>query len=191
MATSTSMLDKWDYTGLSSVCYSDTKNQYSYTKPAEFLGNGDVEDWGGGTGWAKRYFNGKYVNIDASQHPNVDKIADLTKYVSKCENILMRQCLEFNWDWQKILENVKKSFSKKFCLVVMTPLVEETRIDKMDPVINHLGEALEENNTPNIFFNKQDILDYFPESEGYKCVEELHPVDRIWPNEWILYVQKI
>ena len=183
------MLNKWDYTGASSVCYSDTKNQYSYIKPAEFLGNGQVEDWGCGTAWAKRYFT-DYKGIDGSFHKNVDEIADLTRYVSKCDNILMRQVLEFNWDWEKILQNVKKSFRKKFCLVVMTPLVEETRIDKIDPVVNHLGQELEENNTPNIFFNKQDILAFFPEPE-YKVSEELHPVDRIWPNEWILYVEKI
>lgn len=185
------MLDKWDYTGVSAVCYSDSYNQYSYIKPAEFLGNGQVEDWGGGTGWAKKYFSGPYKNIDGSKHPNVDVVTDLTNYVSKCDNILMRQVLEFNWNWEKILTNVKKSFQKKFCLVVMTPLVTETHIDKIDPVVNHLGEELPENNTPNIFFNKQDILKYFPASEGYKVSEELHDVDRIWPQEWILYVEKI
>ena len=120
-----SMLDMWDYSGVSSVCYSDTKNQYSYTKPAEFLGNGQVEDWGCGTAWAKRYFS-DYKGIDGAQHKNVDVITDLVKYTSKCDNILMRQVLEFNPDWRIVLENVKKSFKKKFCLVVMTPLVDET-----------------------------------------------------------------
>jgi len=42
-----------------------------------FLGaDQPVEDWGGGTGWAKMYFTGSYKNIDGSAHKNVD----LTNY---------------------------------------------------------------------------------------------------------------
>jgi len=47
------MLNKWDYSGADSVCYSD-ENCESYKKAAEFLGpDQPVEDWGGGTGWGK------------------------------------------------------------------------------------------------------------------------------------------
>jgi len=185
-----SMLYKWDYSKVGDVCYSDAK-QESYKKAAQFLVD-NVEDWGCGTGWAKRYFK-HYKGVDGAPSIFVkqEDLVDLAEYTSDVENILMRQVLEFNWGWQKILENVKKSFREKFCLIVMTPLAKKTHFDSIDPVINGTGEAKEENNTPNIYFNKQDILDYFPKSEGYKTKDELVKVKRVWPHEWILYVEKI
>jgi len=185
-----SMLDKWDYSGVGTVCYSDERCE-SYKKAAEFLGlSNPVEDWGGGTGWAKMYFTGPYKNIDGSQHPNVDVVADLVRYNSKVDNILMRQVLEFNWEWKRILSNVKKSFSKKFCLVVMTPLVEVTKIDRTELTVSSTGEEVEGSESPCVYFNKQDILDYFPESE-YKVTQENIETNGYWGGEWILYVEKI
>ena len=184
-----SMLNKWDYSKVDSMCYSD-REQYSYKKPAEFLGNNQVEDWGGGTGWAKRYFS-SYKNIDGSKHKNVDIVADLTKYVSKTDNILMRQVLEFNLDWKKILKNVKDSFAKRFCLVVMTPMTKRTYVARTWPMVDCSGVKHEDNRIPDIYFNKKDILDYFPESEGYKVKEEVVKSGTGWKKEWILYVEKV
>ena len=117
MATNAT-LDQYDYSKVDQVCYSDSKCE-SYKKAVEFLGaDQPVEDWGGGTGWAKRYFTGSYKNIDGSEHKNVDVVADLVKYRSKIDNILIRQVLESNPDWQTILNNAKKSFTKKLCLVI-------------------------------------------------------------------------
>lgn len=184
-----SMLNKWDYSGVDSVCYSDD-DQVSYKKAADFLGPANpVEDWGGGTGWAKRFFTGKYKNIDGSPHKGVDVIANLIKYTSSVDNILLRQVLELNTDWRVILENVKKSFTKKFCLVVFTPLALITHIGDTEKVVSATGVVREDEHIL-IFFNKQDILDYFPSSE-FKVSEEVVKNGQGYGEDWVLYVQRI
>jgi len=142
-----SMLNKWNYEG-DEICYGD---EYSYQKASEFLVD-NVEDWGCGTMWAKRYFK-NYKGIDGSYCKQVTEIIDLENYTSSVDNILMRQVLEHNHEWRKILENVQKSFKKKFCLIIHTPLVDETTVLSIDPT----------NDAPNISFKLQDILDYFPD----------------------------
>ena len=186
-----SMLDKWDYSLVADVCYSDSKC-ISYKKAAEFLGPTEpVEDWGGGTGWAKRYFTGSYINIDGSAHRNVDVIADLVKYTSSIDNILLRQVLGSNPEWQQILKNVKRSFKKKLCIVVCTELVDETTFGSVRPVCSAEGVIIEEKTIQEVLFNKHDILDYFPEKEGYKVEEEEIATEQYIGTDWILYVEKI
>lgn len=133
-----SMLSKFDYSGVSDVCYADA-NQESYKKAAEFLGD-TVEDWGCGTGWSKRHFK-NYKGIDGSPSKLVAEkdIVDLVNYTSSVDNILMRQVLELNIEWRQILENVKKSFKKKFFLVVFTPFVEKTIIGGTEPIVTADG----------------------------------------------------
>jgi hypothetical protein len=184
------MLNKFDYSGTDSVCYSD-QNCESYKKASEFLGpDQPVEDWGGGTGWAKRYFTGLYKNIDGSTHKNVDEIADLVTYTSKVKNILMRQVLELNPDWQKILGNIKRSFSNKFCLVIGIPFVDGvTRLGPQDSIHNADGSVKEGEYHQEIYFNKQDILDYFPPIE-FKVSEEEIITTQYYNKDWVLYVEK-
>ena len=183
----TSMLDKWDYSGISQMCYSD-ENCESYKKAAEFL-DGVCEDWGGGTGWAKQYFK-VYKNIDGSPHKNVDVLADLVKYTSKTENILMRQVLECNPEWKTILDNVKKSFSKKFCLIIYTPLDTETKTIDEFIMVDSSGITMDGVTISEISFKREDILAYFPEKE-YKVSEETIKTNQGYGTEWILYVQKL
>jgi len=181
------MLGKWDYSGVDSVCYSDNE-QESYKKSAEFLGD-TVEDWGGGTGWAKRYFK-NYKNIDGSLHPNVDEVIDLVKYTSKVENILLRQVLSLNEDWEKIIDNAKRSFSKKLCIVVFTPFSEgETKIGEVEPA-KDCNDGLRGFDHILIFFKKQDILDCFPASE-FKVSEEVVETQQGYKRDWILYVERL
>ena len=176
------MINKWDYSGVSEMCFSD-KEEKSYKKSAEFLGD-SCEDWGCGTGWSKRYFK-NYKGIDGSLG-YVDKVTDLTKYTSDVDNILMRQVLECNTEWKTILDNVKKSFRKKFCLIIMTPFVEETKLNASYPVVKSDGLITEES-IPEIFFKKQDILDCF---KGYKLSEETVTTKIGYGSEWILYAEK-
>lgn len=178
---------KWAHSEIWDVCYSDPKCE-SYKKAAEFLGN-TVEDWGGGTGWARRYFE-DYRNVDGSYHENVDELVDLVDYTSDVENILMRQVLETNVDWKIILENVKKSFRNKFCLVVGTPFVKKTRFGPQNPVVTSTGVVLEGEYVQEVYFNKQDILDMFPEDE-YEISEEEVETGQYYHKDWILYVKKI
>lgn len=177
---------KWDYTGISDVAYSDSEYA-SYKKAAEFLGD-TVEDWGGGTGWARRYFE-NYRNVDFSSHPNVDEVADLKEYTSDVENILIRQVIDAEPQWQQILENAKKSFSKKLCLIIGTPFVRKTRLGPRDPVFladgTETGDYYQE-----MYFKKQDILDMFPQDQ-YKLSEEIVKTKQYYHRDWILYVEKI
>lgn len=181
------MLGKWDYSGVDQVCYSDSKCE-SYKKAAAFLGD-TVEDWGCGTGWAKRYFK-DYRGIDGSPCRYTDEVADLVKYTSSVDNILMRQVLELNTQWRQILENIKKSFKKKFCLIIYSPLVKKTRIGETAQALYADGTPQKGKIISTIYFNKQDILDYFPASEGYAVSEEIIKTNQGYGQEWILYIEK-
>jgi hypothetical protein len=182
------MLNKWDYSGVDEICYSDVA-QLSYKKSAEFLGD-TVEDWGCGTGWSRRFFK-NYRGIDASPSRFVAPrdVVDLVNYTSDVDNILMRQVLELNADWRKILENVKKSFRKKFCLVVFTPLAEVTHIGCVEKAYTATDVERDFSHSL-IFFNKQEILDYFPEKE-FTVKEETVATGQGYNQDWILYVERI
>lgn len=181
------MKHKWDYSGVSEMCFSDEK-QESYKKSAEFLGD-TVEDWGCGTGWSKRYFK-NYKGIDGSLSKEVTEAIDLTTYTSDVNNILIRWVLETNSEWKQILENVKKSFRKRFCLIICNPFTDETHIGYYHTPIKADGTEMEGQTIPEIYFNKQDLLDCFPESE-YRVSEETIKVKHGYGKEWILYVEKI
>ena len=179
---------KWDYSGVSDMCFSDS-NQESYKKAALFLGD-TVEDWGAGTMWAKRYFK-NYRGIDGSPSIYIkpEDVVDLVEYTSDVENILMRQVLECNQEWRKIIDNVKKSFRKKLCITICTPLVKNTHIGYSQPAIKADGSKMEDAELFGIFFNKQDILDCFPPNE-YILKEETIDVDIGYGKEWLLYVER-
>lgn len=170
------MKNKWNYQGLSEASYGQ---EIVYQKAAQFLGD-TVEDWGCGTGWAKRYFR-NYRGIDGSLSsfiPNPKDLIDLVYYTSQAENILLRQVLEHNYEWRKILENAVKSFQKKLCITIHTPIKEETQ----EIFLNDL-------NVPDIAFKREDILDYL---KDFKVFEEFVPTAPFeYGEEWIIYVEKI
>ena len=180
-------LNKWDYSGVDEMCFSDEK-QESYKKAAEFLGD-SVEDWGGGTGWAKRYFK-NYKNIDGSLSKSTDVHADLTEYTSDCDNILIRWVLETNPEWKTILENAKRSFRKRFCLVICNPFVKKTRIGVHHIPVKADGSKMEGEGIVEMYFARQDLLDCFPQTE-YRVKEETIKVTHGYGRDWILYVEKI
>lgn len=177
---------KWDHSGSSTVCYGDPK-QESYKKAANFLGD-TVEDWGCGTAWAKKFFK-NYVGVDYSPHKNVDIVADLAEYTSDTDNILIRQVIEATPEWRDILENAKKSFNKRFCLVIGTPFVKKTRFGPRNPIVRADGK-IEDGYIQEMYFNKQDILDFFPEGK-YKLSEETVKTKQYYHQDWILYVEKV
>lgn len=115
------MINKWNYDPAGEVCYGE---EIVYQKARDFLGD-SVEDWGCGTCWAKRYFK-DYKGIDGSPSICVSKPIDLVNYTSHTDNILIRQVLEHNYEWKKIIENAKKSFNKKLCITIHTPLSDTT-----------------------------------------------------------------
>jgi hypothetical protein len=178
------MKDKWDYSGVDTVCFSDEK-QVSYKKSAEFLGD-TVEDWGCGTGWSKRYFK-NYRGIDGSKHSNVDEQVDLVEYTSSVDNILIRQTLELNENWKQILVNIKTSFKKKLCIIIFTPLAEQTHIGEVETLYDKHGKELGQVSV--IYFNKEDILSYFPEDE-FIVHEETIKTHQGYGQELILYIER-
>ena len=184
-----SMLNKWDYSGVDEVCYSDA-NEESYKKAAAFLGKDEpMEDWGGGTGWARRYFT-NYKNIDGSPHKYVDVIADLVTYTSRVDNILLRQTLECNVEWLQILNNAFKSFRKKLCIVIMTPDSSVTEIGCTEPSVKADGTIPIGDDIYMIFFNRQALLNNIVSSK-YKVTEEVITTNQGYGRDWIIYIERI
>src|SRR5436190_20051954 len=123
------MLGKWDgwYKDVKSMSSFRYGNTSTYQMGADFLADmPEVEDWGCGTGGFKRLYNGKYIGLDGSKNPFVDKVVDLREYRSNVDGIFMRHVLEHNYDWQAVLENAVASFKKKFYLAIFTPFMDKT-----------------------------------------------------------------
>lgn len=140
----------WDYGHLSApVAYGpDT----TYVAAARFLGAGAVEDWGCGSGYARKFFPQGYVGIDAA--PGfADVVVDLREYRSRCDGILLRHVLEHNFEWEKILGNALAS-ARKLVIVTFTPFGDETLA---------LGWAENERGrVPDLSFRKEDLTRFFP-----------------------------
>ena len=152
------MLNKWN------KWYKDTKtiksfgDKRTYKLATDFLADmEEVEDWGCGAGGFKQFYKGKYLGIDGTKTPFVDKVADLRGYRSEVDGILIRHVLEHNYDWQEILSNALLSFKKKFCLVLFTPFVKVTK-----EIAHNKKHGVD---VPDIAFSKEDIERYF---EGLK-----------------------
>lgn len=180
---------KWDYSGVDDVCYSDI-NQESYKKAIAFLDDGiPIEDWGGGTGWARKFVvSSSYRNIDGSPHPNVDEVVDLATYKSSGYNILLRQVLGCaGSEWKKILRNAVQSFENKLCIVIGTPLVETTQEGNQEPVVladgTETGEYIQE-----YYFKKEDIINNFSD---FNITEEIINTNQYYGQDWIIYVERI
>ena len=186
MLNKDSMCGRWDFSLTSEMCFSDWKCE-SYIKAAEFLGD-TVEDWGCGLGWAEKYFK-NYTGIDGSLG-YVKEQTDLVHYTSDVDNILIRQVIEHDYKWDKILENAIKSFRKKLCLIINTPFVKKTRVGHLHPFVKADGTIVKGFDKPEMYFNKQDILDFFP-PDKFKLREESIPVEQGYHRDWILYVEKI
>lgn len=154
------MLGKWDkwYEGVKSQGSFKYGNTVTYQLGADFLSDmPEVEDWGCGTGGFKRLYHGKYTGLDGSANPFVDKVVDLTNYRSVVDGIYMRHVLEHNYEWPKVLANAVNSFRKKFCLVIFTPFVEQTK-----EIAHNAKHGVD---VPDIAFNRADIEKFF---EGLK-----------------------
>lgn len=146
----------------------------SYEKAAAWLGTGPIEDWGGGPGFARRYFPNGYKLVDGTPGYGADVVTNLTGYVSKCDGILLRHVLEHNVNWKFILENALAS-CKKLVLIVFTPFADDTHIiawnDNVDPPV------------PDISFAREDLISMF---QTY--TEESFISDTQYGGETIFYV---
>jgi SAM-dependent methyltransferase len=169
------MANRWDYD--SAAAPSAYGDDASYRKAIEFLdGHGVIEDWGCGTGYAKRFVTkSEYVGIDGSPSPLADKIVDLRTYKSNTDCILMRHVLEHNYGWKQILKNAIQSFRRRMVLVVFTPFsAEEVKI------ADHHG-------IPDLKLRKADLMDLL---QGLSVSEEAITSDTSYGAECIFYLQK-
>lgn len=86
-----------------------------------------LEDWGGGTGYARRFVqNATYRLVDGAVNPWVDEVTELTEYRSQVDCILMRHVLEHNVEWQRVLANVMASFTWRACIVLFIEPSEQS-----------------------------------------------------------------
>lgn len=167
--------NRWDYA--STTAPSPYGDEASYRKAIEFLdGHGVIEDWGCGTGYAKRFImKSEYIGIDASPSPFTDKLVDLRTYISNTDCILMRHVLEHNYGWKQILKNAVQSFRKRMVLVVFTPFAaEEVKIADYDGI-------------PDLKLRKTDLIDLV---QGLAVSEEAITSDTQYGAEHIFYLQK-
>ena len=177
-----SMLGKWNkwYKNIKTSGAFRYGNTITYKLSADFLKDmNEVEDWGCGTGGFKRFYNGKYVGIDGSGNPFVDKVVDLRGYKSNVDGIVMRHVLEHNYDWKEVLAGAVSSFKKRFCLVIFTPFM-----DKTQEIAHNKKYGVD---VPDIAFKKEDIEDFF---RGLKWRMESHQTKTGYGVEHIYYVEK-
>ncbi len=149
--TEESMLGKWNkwYSDdkLSKIKYGDTT---TYKLASEFLKECDsLEDWGCGVGGFREFYKGKYLGIDGTKNPHVDKVFDLRNYRSNPEGVLLRHVLEHNNDWEQVLT----SFEKKLCIVIFTPFA-----DKTHEIAQNKKFGVD---VPDISFRREDIENKF------------------------------
>lgn len=121
-------LGKWDrwYADLDEPQpYGDT---VTYQIGADWLaGCSLVEDWGCGKGWMRRLIpDDRYRGVDGSRTPFADVIADLAVYRSDVAGVFIRHVLEHNYGWKKVLDGALMSARERLCLVLFTPLADQT-----------------------------------------------------------------
>ncbi len=176
------MLGKWDewYKDIKTMGSFRYGNTVTYKLAADFLADiMEVEDWGCGTGGFKRFYNGKYVGIDGSTNPFVDKVVDLCKYRSKVDGIVMRHVLEHNYNWKDVLCGAVSSFQKKFCLILFTPFRDITQ-----EIAHNKKHGVD---VPDIAFARKDIEEQFM---GFRWRMESLETRTGYGIEHIYYIEK-
>jgi len=168
------MEDEWDYTGKASAPYDD---ETSYKLGIAYLdGHGDIEDWGCGTAFAKKFVSeSRYIGVDGSQSDFADVKAELQDFRSSADCVFMRHVLEHNWGWRSILTNALASFQKRMVLVLFTPLGEsEMRLD---------GDGL----IPDLQLPRNEVMSFLA---GFDVREEQIRSATQYGQETIFYIEK-
>jgi SAM-dependent methyltransferase len=168
------MEDRWDYRDRPSFPYDD---ETSYRLGMEFLdGHGDIEDWGCGTAYAKRFvIRSEYTGVDGSESEYAAVKADLQVYRSDADCVFMRHVLEHNWGWRTILANALASFRKRMVLILFTPLGEsELRLDAEGAV-------------PDLQLSRDELASFL---QGFVVREEQIRSATQYGMETIFYLEK-
>ena len=147
----------------------------SYQRAAAWLNDGPVEDWGGGPGYARRYFTHGYTLVDGTPGYGADIVIDLVGYRSHVHGILLRHVLEHNLQWVTILANALAS-CQKLVLVVFTPFSDLTHVITWNENVVP--------RVPDISFRQDDLTAMFNQwqSETFKSATQ-------YGEETIFYVR--
>lgn len=168
------IVGRWQYGNAAPFPYGD---DVTYRKGLAFLdGHGTIEDWGAGTGYARRFVTqSTYRALDGSPSLEVDRVVDLRTYRSDADCIFMRHVLEHNPDWRRILENGLRSFRRRMVLVVFTPFAAET---------HEIGSW---HGIPDLAFRKEDLVAYF---DGLAWREETVDSNTEYLREHVFYLER-
>ena len=156
----------------------------TYKRGAAYLaGVGQVEDWGCGTAYFKRFVPaGCYRGIDHDPNACCDEVADLAGYISVTDGIFVRHVLEHDLRWRSILRNALASFRRRMLLVVYTPFVRATEDHRRVDGAAH-GTSL-----PEIHFCRGDLVREF--RDVHFRLEENLPTDSPFGREHVFYLRK-
>jgi len=182
-------MDKWN------SCYKnlETKEEYNfygevitYKLGYAFLRDCEkIEDWGCGAGGFKRFFEAvdlhKYVGIDGSITPFSNIKADLVEYTSETEGLFMRHIIEHNYEWDKVLNNALRSFTKKMCFILFTPFSETT-----EEIAHNRSIGVD---VPDLSFSKSDLIQMFEQYNIKYRLETLRTGTQ-YGVEHVFYLEK-
>jgi hypothetical protein len=169
-----SIVGRWQYGNAAPFAYGD---DVTYRKGLEWLdGHGLIEDWGAGTGYARRFVaRSPYRAVDGSPSLGVDRVVDLRTYRSDADCIFMRHVLEHNADWRTILANALGSFRRRMVLVVFTPFAAETH------------EIASWRGIPDLALRKDELVACF---EGFDWREEVLDTNTEYLQEHVFYLSR-
>lgn len=169
------MKGRWNYANLGQVWYG---NAESYILPAAWFDavGGVLEDWGCGCAQMKQFVKKcKYVGLEGSKNDYADRCdVDLREHRSDVDCIFMRDVLDHNVEWPKILDNAVASFRKRMVLVIFRECEPETRIVFVNTSEKYPG-------VPDFAFRAGDLVQHF--------APHLVKVDRI-NNETMFFLEK-
>ena len=176
------MRNRWNYAGLGKVVYGHPE---SYERAAAFFDEvgGTVEDWGCGCAAFKEYLkNCGYVGLDGSQNDYADRCdVDLREYTSKADCILLRDVLDHNEDWRKVLGNALSSFQKRMVIVLFHDFGPETKV-----LLRHTSPLFP--GVPDLQFQRAEFVALL---RPYLMGEECIPADKkSFHNETVFYLKK-
>lgn len=174
-------MDKWNTSYKSLTTPEPYGDTITYRLGARWLSSCEVvEDWGCGAGWFKQFCKTIYIGIDGSNTPFANKKVDLVTYHSRVDGIFMRHVLEHNHEWQSILENALRSFEKRMCLILFTPLSDETHVIATNP-----GYA----NVPDISFSMNELETIF-RKHNVNYTHETFITETQYKTETIIYLER-
>jgi hypothetical protein len=167
--------DPWYRAGDGQQAYADTA---TYGLAAAWLDGLDVEDWGCGLGWFRRFHRGGYLGVDGTRSRWCDVHADLAAYRSMSEGVLLRHVLEHDPRWRDVLDNAVASTQRRLCVVLFTPPQDETRVLAED--VGGLG-------VPDIGFRLADVTDRL---DGLRHTVETLETDSGYGQETVIRAER-